>query len=162
MYARPDHGYLICNRPGCYERLATLDDTVWDPDGTRTWVREARLYGTGWHLGADGVRRLEAHARKRVRRGKRPEASHEPPGAVAEIDRPVGGWAYALDIPELNRLEPGETRFEFRGGGGSSATVRPGAVIECGRCGSRNEISAESLSPSPEVTAKLRKAGYTD
>lgn len=159
MYARPDRRHLICNRPGCYERLATLDEQVWDPDGARTWIRGARLYGSGWHRRADGVWQLEAHARERVRRGKQPAASHDRGGAVAEIDGPVGGWPYVLGLEdELSSLKPDATRHVFRGGGGSDA-LRPGALIECGRCGSRNKISVESLAPTPEAKARLRRAG---
>ena len=158
MLALLDRGRLRCGRPGCFQRLADLDDQASDPDGSGTWLRSARLRGGGWDRGADGVWKLDAHGKASVRAGKTPAARHPSRGAVEEIDGPVGGWPLAMhQSREFALRRPNAKTIHFRGGG--SAALRPGDLIECGKCGSVNEVSEASLAPTPEVAARLREAG---
>ena len=93
-----------------------------------------------------------SHARSRVRHGKRAGASHEPAGAAADIDGPVGGWGYALGLPELNRLGSGTMRVEFGGGGGSRRSVRPEPSSCADAAGARARSPGRLRSaPTPET-----------
>jgi hypothetical protein len=124
------------------------------------WMRDARLNGDGWHRGEDGVWRLDAHARARVRGGKGAAPAHQRGGAVLDVDTRAPDGADALGLGrEVAKLPAGETRLTLRGGGGSPP-VRPGDRVECGRCGGRNTVAPALLEPSTAALEKLRGAGF--